>query len=312
MSEPRNWTRAELTDDAATARTLFRRQRLDEPLALYSHFFNAFVPVCGAVIDQLPSLAGDSFHPEDIGALVGDKDARTAFRYLAAPPVSEDDLKTLAETTLSATALRSDAAQARRVRDIVLHIIDPHRFPWIAERRDPTAHERTQAIVASAALVAARKVETVRRSDARKEQEEAVRLLLRDIGFTEVPSRDIPLLDAAPAPGEFCRESKLGDSRADVVIRLYDRRAMPVECKASNSAVNSFKRINHEAAGKARAWLAGFGKRQIVPCAVISGVFNPANIETAQAEGLAIIWSHRIRDLADFVESGQSQAAPPA
>ena len=300
-----------MTADAVKARALFRRQRLDEPLALYSRFFNAFVPVFGAVIDRLPSLADDSLDPEDIGALVGDKDARTAFRYLAAPPVSEDDLKTLAETRLSAAALRSDAAQAQRVRDVVLHIIDPHRFPWIAERRDPTAHERAQAIVASAALVAARKVETSRRSDARREQEDAVASMLRDIGFTEVPARDIPLLDAAPAPGRFCRESKLGDSRADIVIRLYDRRAMPVECKASNSAVNSFKRVNHEAAGKARAWLAGFGRRQIVPCAVIGGVFNPANLDTAQAEGLAIIWSHRLQDLAVFIESGRREPSPP-
>ena len=49
--------------------------------------------------------------------------------------------------------------------------------------------------------------------------------------------------------------------------------------------------------------LAGFGNRQTVPGAVISGVFNPANLETAQAEGLAIIWSHRLSDLTDFIES---------
>ena len=235
--------------------------------------------------------------------LVGNRNVRTAFRYLAAPPVSEDDLKTLAETTLSATALRGDAEQARRVRGIVLHIIDPHRFPWIGEQRVPAAHERTQAIVASAVLVAARKVETSHRSDVTREQETAVKDLLRNIGFTEVPPRDISLLDAAPGPGEFCGESRLGNNRADLVVRLYDRRTMPLECKASNSAVNSFKRINHEAVGKARAWLTGFGERQIVPGAVIGGVFNPANLEAAQAEGLIIIWSHRLRDLADFIES---------
>ena len=78
---------------------------------------------------------------------------------------------------------------------------------------------------------------------------------------------------------------------------------MGLECKASNSAINSFTRINHEAASKACAGLAGFGKRQTVPGAVISGVFNQANLETAQAEGLALIWSHRLRDLADFIES---------
>lgn len=73
------------------------------------------------------------------------------------------------------------------------------------------------------------------------------------------------------------------------------------------SPQNSFKRINHEAVGKARAWLAGFGERQIVPCAVVGGVFNPANLETAQAEGLALIWSHRLDDLTEFIEASRDQ-----
>ena len=67
-------------------------------------------------------------------------------------------------------------------------------------------------------------------------------------------------------------------------------------------AVNSFKRINHEAAGKARAWLTRFGSLQIVPCAIIDGVFNPANLEVAQGEGLMIVWSHRLSDLTEFIE----------
>lgn len=251
----------------------------------------------------MPGLAAPDVDPEAVVDLVRDGDVRTAFRYLAAPPISEDDLKTLAETTLSASALQNDPAQACRVRDIVLHIIDPHRFPWVGEKRQPETHEREQAVVASAALVSARKVETARRSDAKKVQEDHVKQVLREIGFTEVRRRDIPLLDAAPAPGEFCGESKLGNTRADLVVRLYDRRAMPIECKASNSAVNSFKRLNHEAAGKAAAWLTGFGKLQTIPAAVLSGVFHPANLETAQGSGLALFWSHRLQDLAEYVTS---------
>lgn len=304
MSEPRKWTLPELIRDAEEAKALFRQQRLSESRGIYSQFFETFSPIFDGMIDQ---MAGDiPLDPAQIVQYVGDEDVRTAFRYLAAPPVSEDDLKTLADTTLSANALRRDPEIAARVREIILQIIDPHRFPWVGEQREPTEQERAEAIVASAALVAARKVETARRSDAKTQQEESVKAMLRDIDITEVAPRDMPLLDAAPAPGEFCGESKLGDTRADLVVRLYDRRAMPVECKASNSAVNSFKRLNHEAVGKARAWLAGFGGRQIVPCSVISGVFNPANLETAQAEGLALVWSHRLDDLAEFIEATKS------
>ena len=49
---------------------------------------------------------------------------------------------------------------------------------------------------------------------------------------------------------------------------------MPLECKASNSATNSYKRVNHEAASKAETWLQDFGRSQVVPAAVLSGVFK--------------------------------------
>ena len=80
---------------------------------------------------------------------------------------------------------------------------------------------------------------------------------------------------------------------------------MPIECKVSNSAVNSYKRVNHEAAGKARGWITAFGQRQIVPAAVIAGVFNPGNLIGAQTVGLALFWNHRLDDLAEFIRSTQ-------
>jgi hypothetical protein len=307
MTSPPRWTPEQLTADAEAARVIFRRQRLDEPLDLYRRAFDAFAPVFRELIDRLPGLAAAD--PGTVAAMARKGDHRTAFRYLTAPPISEDDLETLADTKLSARAIEARPDEAARVRDIVLHILDPYRFPWIAQRRAPAAHERDQAVVASAALVAAQKVQTSRRMDAKKAQEDRVRELLQGLGFAEVAPRAIPLLDVAPAPGEFCGESQLGDTRADLVVRLRDRRVMPIECKVSNSAVNSFKRVNHEAAGKAARWLAQFGERQVVPSAVLSGVFNPANLETAQQGRLSLFWAFRLQDLADFVQG--PNASPP-
>ena len=71
------------------------------------------------------------------------------------------------------------------------------------------------------------------------------------------------------------------------------------------------KRVNHEALGKARAWITAFGRRQIVPCAVLSGpVFNPSNLDSAQAEGLTIIWSHRLQDRGPREQRRQSDRRP--
>jgi XamI restriction endonuclease len=171
--------------------------------------------------------------------IVSDRNKRIAFRYLAAPPISEDDLKTLASSTLSARALRTDQEQAERVRESVLSAIDPFRFPWVEAGRIATEREREIAVVSSAVLVASQRVGTRRRSNAKRQQEEEVKSLLRLIQFQEVERRDITLLEDAPGPGEFCGESKLGPKRADLVVRLPDRQCLAIECKVSNSAVNS-------------------------------------------------------------------------
>jgi hypothetical protein len=144
-------------------------------------------------------------------------------------------------------------------------------------------------------------VGTRRRNDAKKVQEERVKELLRSLGFREVRPRSIPLLEDGPLPEEFCGESKLGDSRADLVVRLPDRRYLAIECKVSNSAVNSFKRVNHEALGKARQWVNKFGTAGVVPAAVLSGVFNPENPAAAQIGGLYVFWAHRLADLRAFI-----------
>lgn len=314
MADPRLWSSVELEAMAEEAIDHFRRERTSEPLVLYSDFFQAFVPVFTDFIDnKLPKLAETEAEVDQelLASIVSDQQARTAFRYLAAPPVSDDDLKILAETTLSARALRTDPRRAERVREVVLNFLDPHRFPWIGTERPPSEREREVAIIASAVLVATQKVGTRRRSNAKREQEQRVKHLLSEIGFAEVSPRDIPLLEYGPEPGQFCGESKLGDTRADLVVRLQDRRYLAMECKVSNSAVNSFKRVNHEALGKSRRWVGQFGTRQVVPAAVLAGVFSPANLEEAQGGGLFLIWSHRLDNLTTFIQSGQPAQPRP-
>ena len=303
MADPKQWTNEELREDAAEGRAAFRAGRLEEPLEHYTQLFDSFVPIFERLIDQLNRFAEKNLDPDELAEVLGNDDTRMAFRYLTAPPISEDDLKTLAEAKLSPTALRREPDSAHRVRDTVLHILDPKRFPWVGEDREPSDTERQIATVASAALMAAQKVQTKRRTEAKDNQEEAVRRLLLDMEFTEVGRREIALLRDAPGLGEFCPESKLGESRADLVVGLHDRRVMALECKASNSEVNSFKRVNHEAAGKARAWIRKFGDAQVVPGAVLSGVFNPDNLATAQSGGLALFWLHRLDDLRAFIET---------
>lgn len=301
MIQPTPWTLEQFKADAAASEALFRAERLDEPLERYTSFFEKFSGIFADLVDELNSFASDH-DPEMLPNIMRDASRKTAFRYLAAPPISEDDLKVLAETKLSATALRQDPEGARRVREILLHVLDKHRFPWVEQNRPPSEQEREIAIVSSAALVAAQKLATERRGTATKIQEQAVKTKLEEIGFAPVKKRTIVLLADAPAPAEYCGESKLGDTRADLIIGLYDRRVLAIECKVSNSGVNSFKRLIHEAGGKAGKWVGKFGTDPIVPAAVLSGVYSVNNLVIAQNMGLRIFWSHRLEDLAEFIE----------
>lgn len=227
-----------------------------------------------------------------------------AFRYLAGPPISSDDLKVLAEVeSVSPAALRSEPEAATRVRDTVKQALDPSRFAWMLEKRHPTDEELAAAISASAALMTAQRVSTDRRNEGKAAQEALVQGTLSAMGFEKVPPKDVETTQDGPSENQFSSESMVGTRKADVVVRLPDRRLLLIECKVSNSSLNSVKRINNDAAIKAQKWRDEFGPRNVVPMAVLSGVFKVSNLEQAQEGNLALVWAHRLTDLTEFVES---------
>jgi hypothetical protein len=115
-----------------------------------------------------------------------DDDTRRAFCYLTAPPIREDELETFAKASLRPSRLLAEPDNAKRIRDIVFRILDVHRFPWLAANLTPAKEEKKAAIVASAALAAAGKVETFRRNDAKDSQEGGVKDTLRALGYEEI------------------------------------------------------------------------------------------------------------------------------
>jgi len=121
-------------------------------------------------------------------------------------------------------------------------------------------------------------------------------------GLVRVAPRAVLTFANAPQPGEFCGESYLGNRKADFLVRLWDNRLMPIECKVSNSATNSVKRLNNDAAAKAEAWRKDFGETQVVPSAVLGGVYKLHNLIDAQNRGLALFWAHDLKALVDFIE----------
>lgn len=244
-SPPPRWTREQLQEGLQKAKEQFRQERMQEPLEAYLDAFDRYQGFVENLLEtsidlvQLESTAVD---------ILTQPDLLEAFRYLAGPPLSADDLKTVSEAVLSPTRLRSDPAMVRRIIDVVRIGLDRRRFPWIAEGREPSEEERGAAVLASAALMATSRVSTDRRSESKDVQEQLVEDALTGLGMHKVATRNISTLNLAPGPGEFCREAMLGERKADFTVGLWDHRIMAIECKVSNSSTNSVKRLNNDAA----------------------------------------------------------------
>ncbi len=235
-----------------------------------------------------------------------DPKLQEAVRYLAGPPISADDLKIVPDKRLSRRALLTNSQTARQVIETVLLGLDRERFPWMAEKREPTKIERIVATTSTAVLIASRRVMTARANESKEEQEQRAKVALSESGFTEAPPREIRTLHDAPAAGEFCGESLFGPRKADIIIRLWDYRVMPLECKVSNSSTNSVKRLNNDTAAKAVVWINKFGTIQTVPAAVLAGVFKRHNLEQAQDDGLTLWWSHNLDRMLQWIEETRS------
>lgn len=302
MIAPPKWDSAVLAAESKAAIKHFQRERLLEPLEKWKKA----VEQNQAHFRQLFRVYG--LH--DPGQLTTEQLAEIfkfnlddALRYLVGPPISKDDLKVLAESSLAPSVLAKRPDEAKRVLDIISQALDSKRFPWVKEQRGPEKDEEAAAILASAVLLTAQRVSTDRRSEGKVAQEAAVQKRLKDMGFKPEKPRTIGTLTDAPAPGHFCGESLVGSRKGDIVVRLLDGRLMPVECKVSNSSTNSVKRLNNDAAVKAAIWHREFGTKQVVPTAVLSGVFKVLNLEQAQDGGLTIFWAHKLDEFEKFILS---------
>lgn len=300
------WSESQIAADVRAASDEFRRRRLSEPLARYLAAFDASAAPVG---DALSTLAhgwrGAAAEADSWAAIWSSEAGREAFRYLSAPPISNDDLETLAATALNATAA-ADQVRRARLLDVMRAVLDPRRFPWIVEGRLPQPDELASAALATSTLIASQRVQTLRRGDEKAMVEGAVKGLLIGMGWQLAASRPSGgirnLLNDSPLPRHFLTQTNLGADNADVLIRLDDGRLLAIECKGSNSEINSRKRLNKEAAQNARAWLQRFGS-QVVPGVALQGVFNPRYVVEAQDTPMLVFWGHRLEDLRHFVEA---------
>jgi hypothetical protein len=290
-AQPPTWTEAELVEARGVSEGAFKEARRAEGdmITESSAIIRPEVEVILNKTDNLLDLTGQ--------LLRDDPGAWHVLRYVCGPPISEEDLWTLVG---GSKFKRVPANLADSVAEVVNLVIDPVRFPWVLERRQPTSEERYGAVLATTSLMAVRTLATERRRGSSTRQEGAIAAVLLSQGFAHDPSRSkIAVLDQLER-GTFSSERILGAAKCDVPVRLRDGRLLAVEAKVSNGPKNGWKRLNRETGGKAEAWRAHFGT-QVITAVVLAGVFDLSAIVQAQAGGVTIFWEHDLGPLEDFV-----------
>ena len=298
---PRLYDEGELCAMAArlTAEFVEERRRSEEALAAFYH--DAFVKALESV-DAVLDRTGDLTRLREDGARLLAEGMLPTLRNMDRPTVSEDDFKSMSDVGTTAPSRFEDDEAAAAALEYLDRNLNKDLFPWLGRGVRPSAEQRHAARVAVAALMAEQRTKTEMRGASSKVQEGAVRQALVDgcgMALTDGPSFN--LVSEGPRPGEvFRRETRVAGTKADVVLGLFDGRIMCLECKVSNSEVNSYKRLNHEVIDKVAKWTGEFG-RQCVPGAVLKGCFKASNLVSAQGEGAFLFWSSSLDTLVDFV-----------
>lgn len=285
-ADPPRWTREQLDRARERARSEFVRERKREG----TDTFEGTVASAEANVRRLLSLTSDLLAP-DAAALSADPGLLEMARYLVSPPISQDDLKTLVGGPVD--------AQGQAVGALIMELLDPVRFPWVREGREPTPSEREFAIRCTAIIRAIERIRTQRRMNSSKRQEHAVVVALEEAGYRQrarVGELEVP--DQLQR-GTFAQHTKMAGARCDIVVRLRDGRLLAIECKVSNSEVNSVKRLR-EVAEKAQRWTGQFG-RTVVVAAVLAGVYKLEDLIGAQGQGIALFFEHDLTALQRFV-----------
>lgn len=291
--------------DTEVARWEFRTRRLDDPLRDYNAQFPTARAAADAVVDALSELLTVPADKTLLSSLVAGKATYSALRSVAASPISADDLDTLLRNKVNKTALKNNQPLADSLAKLLSSCLDPKRFPWVMANRAASATELEAAKLATAVLTAVSAVQASRRGQESKDLEGRVAAILLAAGYSHVPKPrgGITSINQFPRPGEFMKTCKLGGHNADLVVRLFDGRLFPIECKASNSEVNGYKRLNKEVVVDAKDWTRRYGTDTVVPAAALRGVFKASNVVEAQREGVYLFWWHRMDALAKFLAS---------
>ena len=316
---PTLWNSDQLAAQAKIALEAFVARRLAEPGGKYAAHVDARRKGIVRLFKALAGVNPLAPNPALVRAVLLDEMLFDALRYVAGPPVSEDDLGVLVTRKVEGvgkTEIKDNDTLPVEILRLICRLADPYRFPWVATGRAPTPRELRLAIRTTMTMQAAQALQTERRSYGRVVERQLETQLI-ELGFVKVAggTKALRRQSAYPARGRitqpshhpiyphFYGECTVYGRKVDMFIALATGRMIALEAKDSSSALNSTKRLLNDTAAKAKHYRDEGGKN-IISVALLSGVFKLSDLQAAQEAGLYLVWAH---DLDGFIEWVKAQ-----
>lgn len=227
-------------------------------------------------------------------------------RRLLSPPLSQDQLQLRCRAYSKAAEKNGSPVKAEKadaIEDFILEWRDPQLTSWLDEGRDPTAAELNATTEAIALLIAAQAALTNKRTLLAAKQEAAVIELLTANGWMQ---KSAPLISQSShlSAGEFMHKTRFATAttpqEVDIACGLGSSIILAMECKVTNDATNSIKRVN-DILKKSAAWQMHWGSF-VKTAALLQGVIAYKDVARLLDAGIEVFWSHRLEDFGAWVD----------
>lgn len=235
-----------------------------------------------------------------------------AFRHMTAPPISQDQFCLICPEWRKATE-KSERSRVKPAEAVAIaKVFEVRRSrpltPWLDSKRMPRSSEIRRLLWEIAPLIASQQIQTIQRTRAAVAQEAAIINLLSKKGWIKKSSS---LLDKrAELPHRnFMHKTRYATAttapqEVDIALGLKNTIVLAMECKVSNDATNSVKRIN-DVLKKSAAWKSHWGSF-VKTAALLQGVIAAKDVARLIDDGVEVFWSHNLTDFEKWIED-QSQ-----
>lgn len=229
-------------------------------------------------------------------------------RHILAPPVSQDQFLLLCPAwskSKEKTGKGLSENAAREVAHVIYEWIDPRLVIWLGQQRPPSRGEVKFLLNHISPIIAKQRMETARRNRIALEQEIDVVEFLKSLGWQLVTRKTIDRAGVVQ-PHQFmhktrCATGATTTEEVDIACGLPQTTIVAMECKVSNDATNSVKRVN-DVIKKANAWQNHWGAF-VKTAVMLSGVIQPRDVQRLEDNGIVIFWSHMRDEFRKWLEA---------